>query len=87
MDTKLKYVRIKQYGDIIIFPCVIEHSTFKDLDPISAGFCYVDANKVTCFGESFSLKLESNPKEDSQKATWQLFGYDAKLELMKQQAE
>lgn len=86
MDTKLKYVRIKQYGDIIIFPCVIEHSTFKHLEPISAGFCYVDVNKVTCFGESFSLGIASNPKEDSQKATWQLFGYDAMLNLMKEQS-
>lgn len=77
MDTRQKYVKLKQYNAIIIFPCHIEHSKFKNLEPITAGFCYVHENKVTCFGNSISLDLESDPEDDSKEATKQLFGYDA----------
>ena len=49
-----KYIRTE--GDeIVIFPMAIEHSTFKSLNPISAGFCVVEEDCVTCLGESFSL--------------------------------
>ena len=84
MDTKQKYVRLKQYGEVIIFPTIIEHSKFRHLGVISAGFCYVDgdAKEVRCFGESISLDLESDPKEDTLKATQQLFGIDAMLKLI-----
>ena len=81
-DTKMKYVRLKTFDEIIIFPQVIEHSEFKRLDPISAGFCYIEYNKVTCFGESYSLKLKSDD-EDSKIATNQLFGFEAMLNLDK----
>jgi hypothetical protein len=81
MDTKLKYVRLKEYNQIIIFPCITEHSNFKYFNCISAGFCYVRDNKVSCFGESYSLDLKSDEKEDSLRATEQLFGIDAMLEL------
>ena len=37
MDTKQKFVRLKRYNEVIIFPCVIEHSEFKNLEPVSAG--------------------------------------------------
>lgn len=76
MDTKQKYIRLKQYGAIIIFPMHIEHKDFKHMNIESAGFCYVNNNKVSCFGESTSLKLKSNPEADSLKATQQLFGYE-----------
>ena len=77
MDTtKQKYVHV-HYG-IIIFPEAIEHSTFRSLKPTSAGFCYVDECSVKCFGESHSLDLKSVP-DDSQKATIQLFGFEALL--------
>jgi hypothetical protein len=82
MDTKQKYVRLKEYDEIIIFPCIIEHRQFKHLDPVSAGFCYVNSNKtVVCFGESYSLDLKSNHIEDSLKATKQIFGVEAMLKL------
>lgn len=85
MDTKQKYIRLPQYGEIIIFPCVISHDTFKHLKPISAGFCYVNANKkrVDCFGDSFSLNLKSDVKEDTIQATKQIFGIDAVLDIIK----
>ncbi len=79
-DTKQKYVRLKDYDEIIIFPLVLEHSTFKYLKPISAGFCYVRNEEVSCFGSSFSLNLKSDA-EDSKIATKQLFGFDAMLKL------
>jgi len=74
MNTKQKYIRLERYDEIIIFPEVIEHSSFKHMKPISAGFCYIEDRKVSCFGESYSLGLESK-EDDSQRATWQLFGY------------
>lgn len=78
MDTKQKYIRLGTYGQIIIFPCSLQHDIFRYLKPVSAGFCYVNAQKkqINCFGESISLGLESNP-EDTLKATQQIFGIDA----------
>jgi len=76
MDTKQKYVRLKEYNQIIIFHTIIEHSTFRNLNPISAGFCYVNADKVACFGESISLNLKGM-EDDSYIATKQIFGWDA----------
>jgi len=80
-DTKQKYVRLKEYDEIIIFPQIIEHSQFKNWDVGSAGFCHVHPNKIVCFGASFSLGLESNEKEDTELATKQVFGFDAMSEL------
>lgn len=37
-DKKQKYVRFKEYNEIIIFPQILKHSTFKHLKPISVGF-------------------------------------------------
>ena len=71
---KQKYVRLSQYNEIIIFPEVIEHSTFKHLSPISAGFCYIQDRGVVCYGESISLNLESK-EDDSERATFQVFGW------------
>lgn len=59
---------------------VLEHSCFKHLNPISAGFCYIDNNKVSCFGRSVSLGIESM-KDDTEVATKQVFGFDAMLSL------
>jgi len=84
MDTKQKFVRLKQYNEVIIFPCSIEHSTFKHLSPVSAGFCYVNTQKerLDCFGESFSLGLKSDPKEDTLQGTKQIFGVEAMIKLL-----
>lgn len=83
MDRKLKYVKLKN-GEVIIFPQIIEHKTFKQLEPITAGFCYIegDREKVSCFGESYSLNLKSDEKQDTLDATKQVFGIDAMLKLM-----
>lgn len=72
MSAKLKYVRLGRLDEIIIFPEVIEHSSFKGLNPISAGFCYINEDRVKCFGESVSLGLKSMD-DDSVIATKQLF--------------
>jgi len=74
MDRKQKYVRLKEYNEIIIFPQIIQHKEFKHMNPISAGFCYVNNGKVECFGESISLGLKSIPEEDIRLATRQIFG-------------
>lgn len=59
MYIKQKYVKLKQFNGILIFPCFVEHSKFKDLEITTAGFCYVDGDlsQVLCFGESYSLGL------------------------------
>lgn len=79
-DTKQKYVRLGKYNEFIIFPVTIEHSEFKRLNPISAGFCYINNGKVNCFGESYTLSLKSE-EDDSLLATKQIFGIDAVLEI------
>ncbi len=76
-SKKMKYVRMKRYNEIIIFPEVIQHSRFSNLDIVSAGFCYIHTGeepKIVCFGESVSLNLPSK-EEDSAIATHQFF-YD-----------
>jgi len=84
MNTKQKFVKLPN-GEVIIFPCVIEHSRFKYFNPITAGFCYVNADKkrVDCFGDSFSLDLKSDETADTLDATKQIFGIDAVLNLIK----
>jgi hypothetical protein len=83
MDTtKQKYVRLKELDSFIFFPEIIEHSTFKHLNPISAGFCYLnDDDIVKCFGGSISLGIDSN-SEDTILATKQVYGFDAMLKLL-----
>ena len=81
MDTKQKYVRLKEYDEIIIFPQIIQHSEFRSMNPISAGFCYIHKDKVVCFGESISLGLESK-EDDTLKATKQIYGIEAMEALM-----
>jgi hypothetical protein len=81
MTTTQKYVRLKDYDSFIIFPQIIEHSTFAHLSPISAGFCFVNNDEVRCYGKSISLGIGSN-KEDSKLATRQIFGLEAMLMLV-----
>ena len=76
MDTKQKYVRLKEYNQIINFHTCTEHSTFRYLNPISAGFFYVHSDKVSCFGKSISLNIEGM-EDDSYIATKQIFGWEA----------
>lgn len=79
-NTRQKYVRLKEFDSFIFFPEVVEHSRFKNLEPVSAGFCYISGKQVTCFGGSISLDVNSL-LEDSKLATKQIFGFDAMLEL------
>ena len=78
-ENKQKYVRLDN-DEFIFFPVTIEHSRFRGYRIISAGFCIFGENEVSCFGESYSLKLKSD-SEDSKLATKQIFGFDAMLEL------
>jgi len=73
---KHKYVRLEKYNSIIVFPEFIEHSRFKFLDPVSAGFCFIDTEKqeVDCYGESVSLGLKS--MEDDSKIAKRQFFYE-----------
>ncbi len=72
---KLKYIRLPEYNQILVFPEIIKHDQFKSLGPVSAGFCWIDClnRKVVCVGESVSLGLKSDEK-DSAYATKQFFG-------------
>lgn len=84
MSEKLKYVRLRSYDEVIVFPMTIEHSNFKNLNPVSAGFCFIDKNDVKCFGRSFSLNLDSMG-DDSFMATKQIHGWEKAFELKKTQ--
>lgn len=75
-DTRQKYVRLKEYDEIIIFPQIIKHSKFRNLEPVSAGFCSIGDNVINCYGRSVSLNLEGK-EDDSFIATKQVFGWDA----------
>ena len=79
-DTKQKYVRLEEYNSIIIFDDILNHSDFENFEPISAGFCYIGKESITCFGNSISLNLNSRP-EDTEIATKQLFGIEAVIKL------
>jgi hypothetical protein len=76
MYLKTKYV-ITEDRVIIVFPELMQHSEFKRFNPTSAGFISIGVNKegnptCSCYGESISLGLTSNPEEDTQIAKRQL---------------
>jgi hypothetical protein len=75
-NNLLKFIRL-QNNAVVIFSRDIQHSTFKSLNPVSAGFCMVDSEKrkVFCTGESVTLELKSDEEEDSAIATNQVFGH------------
>lgn len=78
---KMKHVKLDDYNSIIVFPQIIQHSEFKHLNPVSAGFCYISEKKVHCFGESISLRLKADEYEDSFKATKQYCGAEYLLDF------
>lgn len=84
---KMKYVNIGDYNSIVIFPMIIEHSSFKHFNPRSAGFCYISTEKVECFGESISLGIKSDTKSDTRYATIQYCGIDALDNLINEKIE
>ena len=76
MWVKVKYV-ITKNKEIIVFSELFNHSDFRDNDPISAGFISFGVNNqgnptCSCYGESISLGLKSNPEEDTMIAKRQL---------------
>ena len=76
MYLKTKYI-ITEDGVIVVFPELLQHSNFKRFAPTSAGFISFGINKhenptCSCYGESVSLGLKSNPEEDTEIAKRQL---------------
>ena len=74
--NKVKYIRTKD-DEIIIFGEIMQHSDFRNLQPVSAGFISFGINKegkptCSCYGRSVSLNLDSNEEEDTQLAKLQL---------------
>jgi hypothetical protein len=74
MNTK--YI-ITDSGSIVVFSAAFNHSDFKHMNPIRAGFISFGVNKngnptCSCYGSSFSLNLESNPELDTKIAKLQL---------------
>jgi hypothetical protein len=74
--NRVKYIRTKN-DEIIIFGEIMQHSDFRNFNPVSAGFISFGINKegnptCSCFGSSFSLNLDSNPEEDTLLAKQQL---------------
>lgn len=66
-----KYIILKEKNTLILFPksTMTHEQIAKNLgEVISAGFCFINATnkniKVTCFGNSSSLKIKSNPSFD-----------------------
>ena len=78
MILKQKYIITKD-KIIIVFSELLQHSDFKHFDPISAGFISFgiknDEMTCSCYGESISLNLKSNPELDNIIARRQL-GFD-----------
>lgn len=73
---KTKYV-ITEDRTIIVFPEMIQHKEFASFNPISAGFIAFGVNgdgnpTCSCYGESISLGLQSNPERDTKIAKLQL---------------
>jgi hypothetical protein len=74
--NKVKYIRTN-HNEIIIFGEIMNHSDFSRFNPISAGFISFDLGKegnltCSCYGESISLNMKSNPEEDTLIAKRQL---------------
>lgn len=74
---RTKYIKTKK-KEIIMFGEIIQHSTFKNMEPISAGFVSFGLDSLgnptcTCYGESISLGIKSD-EEDTKLARFQ-FGF------------
>ena len=64
MTFQQKYVVVEKYDQkvAILFPELIEHAAFQNLNPVSAGFFWVDFEKKRVFvhGSSTSLGLATH---------------------------
>lgn len=67
--SRMKYINFKNIG-IVIFGGHVSHSDMAQLigdKPVSAGFFNAgDTDYVSCYGESVSLKLTSDPADTEQ---------------------
>lgn len=64
---KTKYIVFDNglIDDMLIFSDMQTHDFIaRGLHVISAGFLSVYNNKVSCYGESFSLKLQARPEDE-----------------------
>lgn len=73
--NRVKYIRTKD-NEIIIFGEIMQHSDFRNFHPVSAGFISFGIIKgnptCSCYGESISLNMKSNPEDDTMYAKRQL---------------
>jgi hypothetical protein len=72
----VKYIRTDS-DQIVVFGEYYLHSEFESFKPRSAGFISFGVDKdnnptCTCYGESVSLKLKSDPEKDSALAKKQI---------------
>lgn len=79
---KVKYIKLKS-GEVILFPAILEHDSLVSYIQIqSAGFCNIETDKISCYGESHSLKMKADEKQDTFDATKQFIGIEAALKLL-----
>jgi hypothetical protein len=76
--SNVKYIKTSD-NQIIVFSECLQHSIFKNLSPVSAGFIAFNVNTegdidCKCYGESISLKLKSD-ENDTLLARKQILGY------------
>ena len=76
MFTKVKYIITKD-NEIVVFGELMQHSDFRHLDPIRAGFISFGVNgqgnpSCSCYGRSVSLQMDSDPEKDTAIAKRQL---------------
>jgi len=74
--AKAKYIKTKD-KEIIVFGEIMQHSDFRHMNPVSAGFIYFGIDKdgnptCSCHGQSISLGLASDEEEDTRLAQYQL---------------
>ena len=76
MFSKVKYIVTKD-NEIVVFGEIMQHSDFRHMNPIRAGFIAFGVNKegnptCSCYGKSISLGMDSDPELDTQIAKRQL---------------
>ena len=69
MYSRVKYI-VTEENDIIVFNEILNHSDFRKFNPVRAGFISFGVNKqgnptCSCYGESISLGLKSDPVKDT----------------------